>query len=135
MTKALARIAVIGYGLKLCAVGATGIVLARWELANIFALDFGGMSQAEQATLLNQYRFLKGVELGAGLGCLMFLRAILDGGRATRWFLALAAGGILARSIAWIVDGRPHWAFLGFLALEALVVALTLPLLRKSAHG
>jgi hypothetical protein len=126
-----ATLLVVAYGLMLLCVGTAGVVAARWELGTVFGLDPGGLGEGD-ATFLNQYRFLKAVELGAGAFCLMMLRPILDGGAAARAFFVLVAGGVAARSLAWIADGRPSWPFLAFLALEALVLLVFLLHWRQS---
>ena len=87
-----------------------------------------------RATMLNQYRFLKAVELGAGLFCLAFRRDILAGGRPAGVFLAIVALGVAARTTAWIADGRPATLFVIFLVLEIVVLVVVLLHLRQ-AHG
>lgn len=109
------------YSAMLVVVGAVGIFTPRWEFASIYGIDSSMWSLATQATMFNQYRFLKSVELGAGLFCLAYRQAILSGERAAALFLALVLLGVSARSIAWIVDGRPAPLFIAFLVLEALV--------------
>ena len=128
--KRAATILVAAYGLMLVCVGLAGVVSARWELAAIFSFDVDSLGEGT-ATFLNQYRFLKAVELGAGVFCLMQLRPILDGGVPARVFLVLVGGGIVARSLAWAADGRPSWPFLAFLGLEALVLAVFVLHLRQ----
>ncbi len=79
--------------------------------------------------MLNQYRFLKSVELGAGIFCLAYRADITAGGRASRVFFAIVALGVTARSVAWFLDGHPAVPFVIFLVLEALTfVAVSLHL-------
>jgi hypothetical protein len=130
--KRFATFLVIAYGLMLCGVGAAGILTARWELTQVFGLDVGAWSPSVQATFLNQYRFLKALELGGGFFCIFLRTSILTGGTAGRVFLALVGGGVLARSLAWVVDGRPSSPFVVFLVLEALVLVVTAVYLRRS---
>jgi hypothetical protein len=94
----------------LVVVGAAGIVSARWEFAAVYGIDPSTWSSDTQATMLNQYRFLKSVELGAGVFCLAYRRAIMDGGRAAAVFLTIVGLGVAARSFAWLSTGvrRPH---------------------------
>jgi hypothetical protein len=125
----------LGYSAMLVVVGVAGIFTARWELATVFGIDPGSWSQDIQATMLNQYRFLKSLELGAGVFCFAYRADIAAGGRASRVFLAIVALGVIARSIAWFLDGRPATVFLIFLVLEALTfvaVALHLRLMDVS---
>jgi hypothetical protein len=117
---------ITAYSAMLVAVGLAGILTARWELTRVFHFDPGQWPDDVRATFLNQYRFLKAIEFASGLACLTWCRAILSGGRAGRVFLVLVGGGIAARSIAWIGDGRPAPLFLGFLAAEVLVFAVTM---------
>lgn len=127
----LAALLHLAYSAMLVVVGAGGVALARWELATIFAFDTASLGAVGSATMLNQYRFLKSIELGAGIFCLLFRRGILAGRPEAFAFLALVAGGLIARTLAWIVDGRPAALFLVFLAGEILTfifVALNLRL-------
>lgn len=121
-----------GYAAMLVVVGAVGIVSARWEFGAVYGIDSSAWSPDTQATMLNQYRFLKSVELGAGVFCLAYRKSIMNGGLAATVFLTIVALGVCARSFAWIVDGRPATAFIVFLLLEALVfVAVVLQLRMK----
>lgn len=125
MTRSLtmaASILHLGYSWMLVLVGAAGIFSAKWELATIFGLD-PARQLADPATLLNQYRFLKSVEFGAGPWCLAYRSDILKDDGAATLFLAIVGSGICARVSAWMVDGRPATAFLIFLLLEVLVFA------------
>jgi hypothetical protein len=82
----------------LVAVGAAGILTARWELATVFGIDPSAWSADIQATMLNQYRFLKSLELGAGIFCFVYRPAIMAGGRASAVFLAIVGLGVCART-------------------------------------
>jgi hypothetical protein len=125
----IASLLQLGYSAMLVVIGAAGIVSARWELARVFGIDPSAWSLHTQATMLNQYRFLKSVELGAGVFCLAYRSSIMAGGRAAAVFLTLVGLGVSARTFAWIVDGRPAIAFVIFLVLEACVfVAVALHL-------
>lgn len=119
---------ILAYGGMLLAVGLAGIFVAPWELDVIFSVN-------ADATLLNQYRFLKAVEMGAGLFCLVYSKDILQRGRHATVFLALVAGGVFARSYAWLVDGRPAGMFLVFLLLEVLVLIVVAIQVCGARHG
>jgi hypothetical protein len=122
------------YGWMLIVVGVAGILAPRWELRSVFGLDSAVWPVRVQSTFLNQYRFLKSMELGAGLFCIAFRPAILTGGMPGRVFLAIVAAGVVARTTAWAADGTPDLAFLIFLALELLVfVVVALHLARGHA--
>ena len=122
----------LGYSVMLVVVGTAGILSARWELATIFKVDPSAWPPDVQATMLNQYRFLKGLELGSGVFCLAYRTDIMAGGRAAWVFLAIVAAGIAGRAYAWTVDGRPATAFVIFLVLEALVFVAVVAHLRQS---
>lgn len=125
-----AKWSVIGYALMLLGVGFTGVVAARWELQAFFGVHLDKVDSGA-GTILNQYRFLKSVEFGAGVFCILFLGPILDGGRAAAVFLVLAVGAVIARCIALAFDGTPTWPFFVFLGLEALVLIVYLLHLRR----
>ena len=131
----VAYFAVVAYGLMLFGVGLVGILTARWELLTVFGVDTNAIVP-DEATFINQYRFLKAVELGAGLFCLMQRRQILDGERIAAWpFMVIVGGGVAARSIAWVADGRPSLLFLGHLALETIVLVIVALHLRPRHAG
>lgn len=133
--ESVARFAAAAYGVMLCVVGAAGILSARWELGVVFGLDPGSWPRDVAATFLNQYRFLKAVELGSGVFCLAFLDHIIRGGVAALAFLVLVGLGVGARSIAWIADGRPAMAFIVFLALEAVVFVIVALHLKRAPNA
>jgi len=132
MTPIITRVASIlqlAYSTMLVATGTAGIVTARWELSTVFGIDLSAWPHDIQATMLGQYRFLKSVELGAGIFCIAYRKSIMGGDRAAAVFLAILFIGVSARTLAWIVDGRPAAAFIAFLVLEAIVfVAVALHL-------
>jgi hypothetical protein len=112
------------YSLMLLVVGFVGIWTARTELERLFHLQPSSWTPDVAATVLNQYRFLKAVECGSGIFCILFRADIMAGGRHAAVFTAIVSLGIFARSVAWIADGRPHPLFIGFLVLEILVLAV-----------
>lgn len=120
------------YSTALVVVGAVGIFTPHWEFPTLYGIDPSGFSHDSQANLLNQYRFLKAVELGAGLFCFANRPSTLDGGRGSLLFLALVSLGIFARTLAWIADGRPSALFIGFLLFEVLLFVVFVLHLRKS---
>jgi hypothetical protein len=116
-----------GYAFMLVTVGASGIFVARWELARVFAIPLASLSAPTRATILNQYRFLKAVELAFGIFCIRFHSEIFELGAARQVFLSGAALAVFARLWSTWRDGRPHRAFTVFAALEfmtALLIAL-----------
>ncbi len=128
MTQLATNIFYYGYTAMLLGVGASGIFIAQWELSRLFAVDLAGMGSEPAATLLTQYRFLKSTELVFGLFCWLFRHAIFAGGEARRLFFIGLFGGVGARLFSLITDGRPHWIFLLFAALELICGLLMLAL-------
>ncbi|MCR6653443.1 MAG: DUF4345 family protein [Cellvibrionaceae bacterium] len=116
---ALALICVYGYGATLFLVGLVGFVAGPWELSLLFGMT-------ADATFFNQYRFLKAMEMVAGWFCLAYAHEVLRPGRIAHMFMVLVVAGLLARALAWAVDGTPRWPFLLFLWLEALVLTVVL---------
>jgi hypothetical protein len=116
-----------GWVAALVVLGGLGIFTGKWELATIFRIDLAGMSHEAQDNLLNQYRFLKAVEFGFGLFCVLFRREIYRNPLYNRLFLSIVFLGAAARALSIVVDGWPHWAFTAITVLEFLtfiVVAL-----------
>jgi hypothetical protein len=113
-----------GYVLMLVGVGASGMVIAPWELSKLFEIPLGTLSETAQATLLNQYRFLKALELAFGLYCVGFRHEIFKPGLAHRVFLAGLFSGVAARLGSWLVDGQPRTVFLAFALLELITGVL-----------
>jgi hypothetical protein len=114
----VARVFYYGYTLMLPGVGGSGVLIARWELPNIFAVDLSAMAAQPAATLLNQYRFLKSMELAFGLFCWLYRGPIWAGGQARVLVLAGVFAGVAARTVSLAMDGVPQWAFPVFAALE-----------------
>lgn len=112
------RVFYAGYTFMLIGIGGSGVLIARWELPRIFLVDLAAMGAQPAATLLNQYRFLKSMELAFGMVCWLYRRPIWAGGQARGLFLAGLFGGVAARAISIAVDGVPDWPFLVFAALE-----------------
>jgi hypothetical protein len=122
-----------GYALMLVGVGASGILIAPWELARVFGVDLSAMGEQERATLLNQYRFLKAVELAFGLFCVCYRREISRRGRALRVFLAGLSAGVIARMGSWLADGTPRAVFLVLMMLELATGVLVWHASRRTA--
>lgn len=106
------------YVAALLGVGASGIFIAEWELAHLYGVPLSQMEPTAQATILNQYRFLKSAELAFGIFAWLSRHDILAGGTARRIFLIGVFIGVGARLFATAVDGMPHWSFLLFAAEE-----------------
>ena len=122
----LAQVAFWGYVAMLVAVGASGIFIARWELTRLLRLPVASYAPDVRATLLNQYRFLKAVELGFGAFAVVFHREIFAEPRVHALFLFMLFAGAAARALSIAVDGRPHVAYVAFTALEIVTGLLVL---------
>lgn len=122
--RTVAQVAFWGYVAMLVAVGASGIFAARWELTRVLRLPVASYAPDVRATLLNQYRFLKAVELGFGAFAVVFQREIFAEPRVHALFLFMLFAGAAARALSIAVDGRPHVAFIAFTVLELLTGAL-----------
>ena len=120
----ITRLLTLVYVLALILVGGSGVFIAEWELQHVFALDTAALAPSVEATLLNQYRFLKAVEFAAGVVCLIGFKQIFAEPRITRLFLLLVGAGVAARVLAIVVDGWPKPMFLVFLAVELAVFVL-----------
>lgn len=130
----LAHLFFWGYALMLVGVGASGMLIAGWELPSVFAVNLDAMGELQRATLLNQYRFLKALELAFGVFCLAYRREIFSRPRELCVFLGGLFAGVAARLGSWIADGTPRQVFLVFLALELVTgVLVWLVFQRRSA--
>ncbi|GAB2889374.1 DUF4345 domain-containing protein [Paralcaligenes sp. KSB-10] len=107
-----------GYTLMLLGVGVSGVFIASWELRVVFSVPMDHMNDAARATLLNQYRFLKSLELGFGIFCIAYRRRIFLRSLAHKVFLAGVFAGVAARMGGWLADGRPSPVFIAFAVLE-----------------
>jgi hypothetical protein len=110
----------LGYAAMFLVVGLAGVIVARWELENVFAVNSLLQLPQHGATVIAQYRFLKSVEFAVGLFALVYRKGVLAGAPVAFVFLTIVAAGVVARAAAWLADGRPSWPFVLFLVLEAL---------------
>ena len=74
--KVLGAVLFSGWVGALVLLGGAGVFTGEWELRQIFHIDLAGMGPEAKANLLNQYRFLKGIEFGFGVFCVVFRREI-----------------------------------------------------------
>ncbi|HTS52065.1 MAG TPA: DUF4345 family protein [Burkholderiales bacterium] len=128
----LTRILFWGYLLMLVGVGASGIFIADWELSRVFHVPLSSMDALQRSTVLNQYGFLKSIEFAFGLFCVLCRDEIFRVPKFNRIFLVGVFGGVAARTLAILLNGVPHWAFVVFLALELTTGVLVLIKSRSS---
>ena len=121
------------YALFLVCVGAWGIFFLDWEMARFYGLSGADVDGVQGATLRNQFRFLKAIELAFGLFGLIYRRDILMGGLAGTVFMTGIALGAFARALSWMLDGTPDGAFQTFLWLEIFVFIVMWLNARESA--
>jgi len=107
-----------GYVAMLIGVGGSGIFIARWELGHFFAVPLERLAPTARATLLNQYRFLKALELGFGGYGLIFYRQIFELPIPHRFFVLVLSAGVGARLLSLRVDGRASNYFIAVTVLE-----------------
>lgn len=112
--------------------GFWGLVGARLDFPILMQQQVGQLSAQGSANVLNQYRFLRGIEAGFGLFAVGYRKQIFTGGStANRLFLCAMGLGMLGRVFGWLIDGRPRAIMLVFLFVEliawACIVATTRP--------
>jgi len=108
------------YVIALLLIGGSGLFIAPWELRTVFHVDLDSMSAINAATLINQYRFLKGVEFASGCFSWHWRREIYSIPAFRHTFLVIVWAGVGGRLLSVFVDGEPHVLFLGFLIIEAI---------------
>ncbi len=108
------------YILALLLIGGSGLFIAPWELRTVFHIDLDSMTAMNAATLLNQYRFLKGVEFASGCFSWRWRREIYSVPAFRYNFLIIVWAGVGGRLMSVFVDGKPQVIFLGFLIIEAV---------------
>lgn len=124
MIGVLASISQLIYAVFLVGVGAYGMFYLHWELSTFYGLGPDHFQGKDGATLLNQFRFLKSIELVFGIFSLVYRRDILSGGLNCTIFLCGLAFGAFARTSSWIFDGTPHSSFIFYLFAEITVFCL-----------
>ena len=90
------------------------------DFSYLFNLDTNDLSTYTQINLLSQYRFLRALELGFGIFCILFQKEIFSMIKFNLLFLAIMGFGVLARVMSWIMDGTPSGLFIFFLVYEAV---------------
>lgn len=96
------------------------------ELTRVFHVPLASYPRDVQSTLLNQYRFLKAMELGFGVFSVVLHREIFAVPRFHVLFLVVLFAGAAACLLSRAVDGRPHAAFISFTVLELATGLLVL---------
>jgi hypothetical protein len=98
-------------------IGISGVLLGPWELTHLVVSDLDALS-VERATVLNQFRFLKAMELSMGVVLLALHRDVLDDARVNRAVQLVLWLTPLARVVSVAVDGWPHPMFSALMFVE-----------------
>ena len=91
------------------------------------------LSSIELATMEAQYRFLKSMEMGFGVFAIAYRHDIFQSRKANAVFLTGVFAGVAARSLSFVLDGRPSGIFVAFLILELACGAAVFLVSRKTA--
>lgn len=111
MLKTIAMAGFYGYVAVLLGAGFTGLFGAHIELTRVFHLDLSGNDPVFAHTLLNQYRFFKGLELCLGLFFIAVRRDVITQRLYARFFTGVVFTGALGRILSVLIDGVPHIIF------------------------
>lgn len=124
------------YGLTVALVvlGGAGIFTGGWELERVYGVDLDALGP-EAPGLLNQYRYLKAIELGFGAFCVVFRKQILQSTPFNRLFVWVVFAGVAARVFSMVVDGPPRWGFVGIAAFELAAGVAVWLCVRGSREG
>lgn len=109
-----------GYVWFLIGFGGLGVLTAKLDQRILFKLQAGSLDAQTGASLLSQYRFFRAIECGFGVFAFAFRKAIFGKPFFNRLFLGTMFGGVTARAISLVLDGRPYPVFYGFLLSELI---------------
>lgn len=105
--------------------GILGLLVPRWgPLAfEVFARGIfdSGLPDSVLASALNQYRYMKSMELGFGLFALFFRNSIYSERRFNRFYLFVVFLGAAERALSVLVDGAPRPFYVAAIFLELAV--------------
>ena len=112
------------YVATLIAAGAWGIFGARFDMRVLLQLHIHALPHRTAANLLNQYRFLRAIELGFGVFAITNWRRIYSVRSYNRLFLSAMGAGVAARLLSLALDGAPSWWMNVFLGFELVGIVL-----------
>ena len=106
--------------------GASGVVLPTLDFPQQFGVDFDALrlDALQRASLLDQYRFLKGCAMGFGVFTLAFRREIWTSRKHNRVYLGILFMLVAARLLALALDGMPRMHFVAIVIPFELVTAV-----------
>jgi hypothetical protein len=129
LARAVVWIAIVVFSV----VGLTGILFGPWEFTHAYPLDFGSLDATSRATLFDQLRFFKALELGVGLMLLLVRREIFVSAAATRVAVAIFWITPLARLVSFALDGLPIAPFRALVVVELVgAIVVTVAALRSA---
>lgn len=117
-------IAFYGYAVMFVGSGLISMAGAHMEFAPFFGLDPSTWPDTERASMLNQYRFLRAIEVGFGLFCFRFREEIFSHSAFHQIFVGTLWLIPIARTLSVLIDGTPRPVFLGLMATEYALAAL-----------
>lgn len=91
-----------------------------YDFKLLFHQDINAFSDSFRINLLNQYRFLRAVEMGFGLFALLFTQEIFTIEKFNTLFLLVMGAGIISRLISFVADGYPNAIMFFFLGFELI---------------
>jgi hypothetical protein len=120
------------YVLMLLCVGGSGVVIGSWEISRMFFVDLGNLKLVDQATFIDEYRYLMSLELAFGIFAITYRKEIFKSPKANGVFLAGLFAGVIERVVSLILDGRPRPAFIAFFMVEVACGGAVLIYSRKT---
>jgi hypothetical protein len=88
------------------------------DFSVLFHFPVRSLDTYTRVNLLDQYRFLRGIELAFGMFCLAMTREIFSVPKYNLLFLAGMSAGTTARIVSLFAEGRPSAAMCFFLIFE-----------------
>lgn len=122
--KILTLIFFYGYVWALIVFGGLCVVTARFDQKILYHLDTTQLESRTATSLLSQYRFFRAIECGFGVFAFTCRKAIFKRRFFNRLFLGTMLGGVVARTLSLVLDGRPYPVFYAFLFSELIGVIL-----------
>lgn len=116
--KILTFIFFYGYVWFLIVFGGLGVFTAKLDQQILYKLNTDSLNPQTATSLLSQYRFFRAIECGFGIFAFTCRKAIFEKRFFNRLFLGTMFGGVVARAVSLILDGRPFPAFYAFLLSE-----------------
>jgi hypothetical protein len=99
-------------------------------LTGLFAVFAGPGAQVDgesvNTSVESEYRFFAALWVAYGVAALWVAPRVDRETIAVRALALILFSAGIARAIAWIAAGRPHWSFLALLSLELLIPPLIL---------